>query len=149
MVFSLWQNFKLKFYTICTFQTVRPEECRWRNLKSEMGKKDLTDMLGGGWGWTRQKYRCKADGCQVTPMGVNLAKQVCRYEIIGMQIWTFSKHHIFKYDFWEKTQYSNMNFWCYLVTPVKNWSFTSNQCIHFSISLDWRSHLAKNTVYPL
>ena len=74
MVFSLWQNFKLKFYTICTFQTVRPEECRWRNLESEMGKKDLTDMLGGGGGRTRQKYRCKADGCQVTPMGVNLAK---------------------------------------------------------------------------
>ena len=39
-----------------------------------MGKKDLTDMLGGGGGRTRQKYRCKADGCQVTPMGVNLAK---------------------------------------------------------------------------
>ena len=35
-----------------------------------------------------------------------------------MQIWTFSKHHIFKYDFWEKTRYSNMNFWCFLVTPV-------------------------------
>ena len=35
-----------------------------------------------------------------------------------MQIWTFSKHHIFKYDFWEKTQYSNMNFWCFLVTPA-------------------------------
>ena len=34
-----------------------------------------------------------------------------------MQIWTFSKHHIFKYDFWEKTRYSNMNFWCFLVTP--------------------------------
>ena len=39
-----------------------------------MGKKDLTDMLGGGWGWTRQKYRCKADGYQVIPLGVNLAK---------------------------------------------------------------------------
>jgi len=39
-----------------------------------MGKKDLTDMLGGGGGRTKQKYRCKADGCQVTPMGVNLAK---------------------------------------------------------------------------
>jgi len=37
-----------------------------------------------------------------------------------MQIWTFSKHHIFKYDFWEKTQYSNKNFWCFLVTPVRN-----------------------------
>ena len=36
-----------------------------------------------------------------------------------MQIWTFSKHHTFKYDFWEKTQYSNMNLWCFLVTPVK------------------------------
>ena len=36
-----------------------------------MGKKDLTDMLGGGGGRTKQKYRCKADGCQVTPMGVN------------------------------------------------------------------------------
>ena len=34
-----------------------------------------------------------------------------------MQIWTFSKHQTFKYDFWEKTQYSNMNFWCFLVTP--------------------------------
>ena len=34
-----------------------------------------------------------------------------------MQIWTFSKHHTFKYDFWEKTQYSNMKFWCFLVTP--------------------------------
>ena len=44
------------------------------DLESEMGKKDLTDMLGGGGGRTRQKYRCKADGCQVTPMGVNLAK---------------------------------------------------------------------------
>ena len=41
-----------------------------------MGKRDLTDMLGGGGGRTRQKYRCKADGCQVTPMGVNLAKQL-------------------------------------------------------------------------
>ena len=34
-------------------------------------------------------------------------------------MWTFSKHHTFKYDFWEKTQYSNMNFWCFLVTPEK------------------------------
>ena len=34
-----------------------------------------------------------------------------------MQIWTFSKHHTFKYEFWEKTQYSNMNFWCFLVAP--------------------------------
>ena len=34
-----------------------------------------------------------------------------------MQMWIFSKHHIFKYDFWEKTQYSNMNFWCFLFTP--------------------------------
>ena len=40
-----------------------------------MGKKDLTDMLGGGGGRTRQKYRCKADGCQVTPMGVKKALQ--------------------------------------------------------------------------
>ena len=31
-------------------------------------------MLGGGGGRTRQKYKCKADGCQVTPMGVNLSK---------------------------------------------------------------------------
>ena len=28
------------------------------------------------------------------------------------------KRHIFKYDFWEKTQYLNMNVWCFLVTPV-------------------------------
>ena len=54
--------------------------------------------------------------------------QVCRYGILGMQIWTFTKLHTFKYDFWEKTQYSNMNFWCFLVTPVfksanrTNWS---------------------------
>ena len=26
---------------------------------------------------------------------------------------------------------------------LKNWSYTSNQCIYFSILLDWRSHLAK------
>ena len=39
-----------------------------------MGKRDLTDMLGGGGGRTRQTYKCKADGCQVTPMGVNLSK---------------------------------------------------------------------------
>ena len=26
---------------------------------------------------------------------------------------------------------------------LKNWNFTSNQCIYFSILLDWRSHLAK------
>ena len=39
-----------------------------------MGKRDLTDMLGGGGGRTRQKYKCKADGCQVTPTGVNLSK---------------------------------------------------------------------------
>ena len=38
-----------------------------------------------------------------------------------MQIWTFSKHPIFKYDFWEKTRYSNMNFWCFLVTPASKW----------------------------
>ena len=25
----------------------------------------------------------------------------------------------------------------------KNWSYTSNQCIYFSILLDWRAHLAK------
>ena len=37
-----------------------------------------------------------------------------------MQIWTFWKHHTFKYDFWEKTQYSNMNFWRFLVTPASN-----------------------------
>ena len=30
----------------------------------------------------------------------------------------FSKHPIFKLDFWEKTQYSNMIFSCFLVTPV-------------------------------
>ena len=40
-----------------------------------MGKKDLTYMLGGDGGRTRQKYRCKADGCQVTPMGVKKALQ--------------------------------------------------------------------------
>ena len=34
-----------------------------------------------------------------------------------MQIWIFSKHPVFKYDFWEKTWYSNMNFWCLLFTP--------------------------------
>ena len=39
-----------------------------------MGKKGLTQMLGGGGGHTRQKYKCRADGCQVTPMGVNLSK---------------------------------------------------------------------------
>ena len=39
-----------------------------------MGKKDLTEMLGGGGGRTRQKYKCKADGCQVTSIGVNLSK---------------------------------------------------------------------------
>ena len=39
-----------------------------------MGKKDLTDMLGGGGGRTRQKYKCNAYWCQVTPMGVNLSK---------------------------------------------------------------------------
>ena len=101
MVFSLWQNFKLKFYTICTFQTVRPEECRWRNLESEMGKKDLTDMLGGGGGRTRQKYKCKAVGCQVTPTlkkskyvwkltwYADFQVLVCRYWILGMQIWLF------------------------------------------------------------
>ena len=33
-------------------------------------------------------------------------------------MWTFSKHHTFKYDFWEKTQYSNMNFWDFLFTPA-------------------------------
>ena len=47
---------------------------RCRNLESEMGKKDLTEMLGGGGGRTRQKYKCKAVGCEVTPMGVNLSK---------------------------------------------------------------------------
>ena len=47
-----------------------------------------------------------------------LSVGTCRYGILGMQIWTFSKHHIFKYDFWENTQYSNMNFWCFLVTPA-------------------------------
>ena len=44
-----------------------------------MGKKDLTVMLGGGGGGrTRQKYKCRADGCQVTPMGVDLLK---RYKV--------------------------------------------------------------------
>ena len=44
-----------------------------------------------------------------------------------MQIWTFSKHHTFKYDFREKTQYSNMNFWCFLVTPGPDKSITRHQ----------------------
>ena len=35
-----------------------------------------------------------------------------------MQMWIFFKHQIFKYDLREKTQYSNMNFWCFLVTPA-------------------------------
>ena len=30
----------------------------------------------------------------------------------------FSKYPVFKYDFWEKIRYSNMNFWCLLFTPV-------------------------------
>ena len=34
-----------------------------------------------------------------------------------MQIWIFSKHHTFKYDFWEKTRYANMNFLGLLFTP--------------------------------
>ena len=34
-----------------------------------------------------------------------------------MQIEICFKCPIFKYDFWETTQYSNMNFWCFLVTP--------------------------------
>ena len=75
-----------------------------------MGRTGLTDMLGGGGGRTRQKYKCKAVGCQVTPMGVNLGKHytqkikvyvwkltwyadfqvlVCRYWILGVQIWLF------------------------------------------------------------
>ena len=40
-----------------------------------------------------------------------------------MQKWIFSKHPIFKYDFWEKTWYSNMNFWCLLFTPGINSMF--------------------------
>ena len=51
---------------------------------------------------------------------------VCRYGILGMQIWTFSKHQTFKYDFREKTQYSNMNFWCFLVTPDDQHIITSS-----------------------
>ena len=43
---------------------------------------------------------------------------VCRYRILGMQIWTLSKYPKFKYDFWEKAQHSKMNFWCFLVTPA-------------------------------
>ena len=34
-----------------------------------------------------------------------------------MQIWIFSKHHTFKYDFWEKNRYANMNFLGLLFTP--------------------------------
>ena len=34
-----------------------------------------------------------------------------------MQIQIFQICPIFKYDFWENTQYSNMIFWCFLVTP--------------------------------
>ena len=51
-----------------------------------------------------------------------------------MQIWTFSKHHTFRYDFWEKTQYSNMNFWCFLVTPDNYFSGTDG-----SVYLEFRS----------
>ena len=35
-----------------------------------------------------------------------------------MQIWIFSKHHTFKYDFWEKNRYANMNFLGLLFTPA-------------------------------
>ena len=31
---------------------------------------------------------------------------------------------------------------------LKNWSYTSNQCIYFSILLDWRAHLAKTLFIP-
>ena len=41
-----------------------------------------------------------------------------------MQIWTFSKHHIFKYYFWEKTRYSNTNIWCFFVTSAKDYSIS-------------------------
>ena len=42
---------------------------------------------------------------------------VCRYRILGMQIWISSKHPTFKYDFCENAQYSNMNFCGFLFTP--------------------------------
>ena len=45
---------------------------------------------------------------------------VCRYRILGMQIWISSKHPTFKYDFCEKTQYSNMNFCGFSFTPGKD-----------------------------
>ena len=31
---------------------------------------------------------------------------------------------------------------------LKNWSYTSNPCIYFSILLDWRAHLAKTLFIP-
>ena len=60
---------------------------------------------------------CNLHACKLT-WYADIEFYVCRYGILGMQIWTFSKHHKLKYDFWEKTQYSNMNFWCFLVTPA-------------------------------
>ena len=56
------------------------------------------------------------------PMGTQVPKwgptwEQCRYKDLGMQISNFRyantdffKCPIFKYDFWETTQYSNMNF---------------------------------------
>ena len=69
-----------------------------------------------------------------------------------MQIWNFrhanmdfSKHHIFKYDFREKTQYSNMNFWCFLVTPARappSWSKPAKRLIFYTLKEShFRDHL--------
>ena len=46
-----------------------------------------------------------------------------------MQIWIFSKHPVFKYDFWEMTWYSNMNFWCFLFTPDNRYA-SFLYCMH-------------------
>ena len=51
-----------------------------------------------------------------------------------MQIQVSLKCPIFRYDFWETTQYSNMNFWCFLVTPAP-----SPPCVwgHWSQRIVW------------
>ena len=51
---------------------------------------------------------------------------VCGYWLLGMQKLLFSKTHLNKM-FCEKTQYSNMNFGCFLFTPaVCNWESKGN-----------------------
>ena len=79
---------------------------------------DSIDLHNNGislwWNWVQIEVTCTLQSKDQNMPANWLGMPISSFRYPNMD---FLKRHIFKYDFWEKPQYSNMKFWCFLVTP--------------------------------